>query len=112
MNNFNFTVLEGNLVRDPEVKTIGDKTLCKLVIASNRQYTKKDGTKVDEANFFDVAMWGKLGETCSKYLKKGSRVLVSGNLCKDIWKTAEGETKSNTYINAKEVNFLNGGNKL
>jgi len=111
MNNFNFTAVEGNLTRDPELKTIaGDFALCKFTIGSNRSYTKKNGEVVKESSFFDITTWAKLAETCAKYLKKGSRVLVSGNLRKDTWKDKDGTMKNNVYVEGKSVNFLSPAN--
>lgn len=107
MNNFNFSVLEGNLVKDPEFSYVsGGTALCTFTIGSNRSYTKKGGEKVEEAYFFDITAWSKLGELCHKYLKKGSRVLVSGMLKKSSWKNDKGQTLSRVYLEGKDVNFL------
>ena len=109
MNNFNISLIEGNLVKDPALKKIGDNdsSLCYFTLGSNRTYTKKDGEKVTEANFIDIRVWNKLAEVCEKYLSKGSRVIVSGNLRKDTWEDENGDYQSRTYIDGKEVNFLN-----
>ncbi len=107
MNNFNVSVIEGFLAKDPVLETVGGKhPLCKFTIGLNRSYTKKDGERVEESGFFDVTTWYKLAEVCSKYLKKGSRVLVSGNLRRDTWKDKEGKFQSRVYVEGKEVNFL------
>lgn len=107
MNNFNLSVIEGHLVKDPTLETVGDKhPLCKFTIGSNRGFTNKAGERVEEPSFFDVTSWYKLAEICGKYLHKGSRVLVSGNLRRDTWKDKEGKYQSRVYLEAKEVNFL------
>lgn len=112
MNNFNFSVLEGNLVRDPELSYVkGDRAVCRFTIGNNRSYTNKDGEKVDQSQFFEVTAWSKLAEVCNRYLRKGSHVLVSGVLKRDNWKTKEGENRFKVYLESREVNFLPNGKK-
>ncbi|HMA99361.1 MAG TPA: single-stranded DNA-binding protein [Spirochaetota bacterium] len=107
MTNFNFSAVEGHLVKDPELKhTKHGNALCKFTLGSNQTYKDKNGEKVDKANFFDITTWAKVAEACAKYLKKGSRVLVSGNLRKDIWQTDDGSYRSRIYLDGREVNFL------
>lgn len=107
MNNFNFSVIEGYLAKDPVFETVGGKhALCKFTVGSNRSYTNKAGEKVEESSFFDVTTWYKLAEVCSKYLHKGSRVLVSGNLRRDTWKDKDERYQSRVYLEGREVNFL------
>lgn len=76
MNHFNFSVIEGTLDADPRVDGKGHE----FVINSTRSYTKKTGERVEEVQAVMVYVDGRLGETCATYLKKGSRVLVSGVL--------------------------------
>ena len=112
MNNFNFSIIEGNLVKDPELKTISDKaTICKFTVGLNRSYTNKNGELVEQADFFDVNTWNNTAKNCAKYLTKGSKVLVSGNLRKDVWKDKEGEYRSRVYIDGRSVNFLSPKSK-
>lgn len=91
MNNFNFSILEGNLVNDPMVES-NDPIVVKFEIVNLRQ-TMVNGEMVEKTLVREIRVEGKLAEVCSKYLKKGSKVLVSG--CHD-----------DAYILGKEVNFL------
>ena len=107
MNNFNFTAIEGNLVRDPEVlETKAGSTFCKFTIGSNRSYKNKEGEVINDASFFDVTIWSKLAKSCGEYLKKGSRVLVSGFLQRSTWEDKEGKKNYKISITGREVNFL------
>jgi len=107
MNNFNFTMLEGNLVNDPVLQKYANGSYqCAFNIGTNRQYTSTDGTKHDETSFFEVTCYDKLAETCAKYLKKGKRVLVSGMLRKLEYRTESGGKRSRVYLEGREVNFL------
>ncbi|MBN8218601.1 MAG: single-stranded DNA-binding protein [Spirochaetes bacterium] len=107
MNNFNQAVLEGFLTADPDLKVVsGGSQVCNFTIGSNRSYTKKDGERVEEAAFFDITTWNATAQACGKFLKKGARVLVGGNLRRDVWKTKEGQTRSKVYLEGREVEFL------
>ena len=99
MKNFNFTGIEGRLTKDPEMTTAGELQICKMSIATN-------GFKEGDVSFFDVTCFKKLAETCGKYLKKGSHILVSGELKQDRWKNKEGQNRSKVAIIANNVNFL------
>ncbi len=95
----------GNLTRDPEIRyTPAGKAVCNLSIANNRIYTK-NGEKVQEVSFFDVEVWGAMAENCTKYLKKGSGIIVEGRLRQDRWEK-DGKTQSRVRIAANNVHFM------
>jgi single-strand DNA-binding protein len=95
----------GNLTRDPELKNISaGKSVCTLSIANNRVYSKNN-EKVTEVSFFDVDVWGAVGENCAKYLKKGSGIIVEGRLKQDRWEK-DGKTQSRVRITANSVHFM------
>jgi len=98
MSDFNFSVIEGHLKADPAFKD----GKCRMLVLSNRAYTNKAGNKITEVTTFDIITTGRLAETCNKYLKKNSRVLVSGRLSK---------ADNYVYIVGKEVNFLSPDKK-
>ena len=95
----------GNLTRDPEMKyTPSGKAVCSISIANNRVYTKNN-EKVTEVSYFDVEVWGPVAENCSKYLAKGSGIIVEGRLRQDRWEK-DGKTQSRVRITANSVHFL------
>ena len=95
----------GNLTRDPEIKyTPAGKAVCSLSIANNRVYTKNT-EKVTEVSFFDVEVWGASAENCSKYLTKGSGIIVEGRLRQDRWEK-DGKSFSRVRISANAVHFM------
>ena len=74
----NKVFLVGNLVRDPELRSTNDGTkVAYFTIACNRR-KKPDGTQ--EADFPNVQAWRIVAENCAKYLSKGSKVAVAGEL--------------------------------
>jgi single-strand DNA-binding protein len=95
----------GNLTRDPEMKYIpSGKAVCSLSIANNRVYTK-NGEKVTEVSYFDVEVWGQAAENCSKYLTKGSGIIVEGRLRQDRWEK-DGKAQSRVRITANAIHFM------
>lgn len=100
----------GNLTRDPDSRDVNGKTVCNFTVAVNRQ-KKPDGTQ--EADFFRVAAWGKMGENCQKYLTKGRKVGVTGTVSVRAYADQSGQPKASMEVFAKEVEFLSsagGGN--
>jgi single-strand DNA-binding protein len=108
MTDLNRVVLIGRLTRDAELKyTAGGQAVCKFSIAVNRR--KKSGDQwLDEANFFDVVLWGKSGESLNQYLLKGKMVGVDGELRQDRWEQ-DGQNRSKVEIVAANLQLLGGG---
>ena len=108
MADINHVVLIGRLTRDAEIKyTAGGQAVCKFSIAVNRR--KKNGDQwEDEANFFDIVLWGKQGESLQSYLTKGKMVGVDGELRQDRWQQ-DGQNRSKVEIIANYLQLLGGG---
>jgi single-strand DNA-binding protein len=105
MNSLNSILIEGNLVRDPEISyTPKGTALCKFAIASNRSF-KVEEEYQKEVSFFTVITWTKLAERCAEYLKKGRGVRVVGRLKQDRWQGPDGKGKSKIEIIAEHVEF-------
>lgn len=102
----NQVILMGRLTRDPEVRTTSTgKTITSFSLAVDR------GGQDDQADFFDVTAWEKLGELVSQYLSKGRRCLVQGRLRQDSWDDKEtGKKRSKVEVVATDVTFLDGPN--
>ena len=105
MNNLNSILLEGNLVRDPEISYTSKGTpVCNFSIACNRYY--KQGEELqEEVSYFDVTVWNRLAEVCKEYLAKGRGVRVVGRLKLDRWEDPEGKTRSKVHVVAEHVEF-------
>jgi single-strand DNA-binding protein len=111
MNSLNSILLEGNLVRNPELTYTPQGTpVCKFSIASNRFY-KQDDEFQKEVSFFNVTTWSKVAETCGEKLKKGRGVRIAGRLKQDRWADPEGKSKSSIHIVANYVELKPEFNK-
>jgi single-strand DNA-binding protein len=100
----NAVVIGGNLTRDPEIRPVGDTTVCDLGVAVNER-VKKDGEWEDRPSFFDVTVWGKTAENCAKYLTKGSPVTVQGRIRQERWENDSGDKRSKVKVIAQIVQF-------
>ena len=106
-------IIVGNLGRDPEMRyTPSGQAVTNFSVATNRQYTASDGTRVKETTWFRVSAWGRQAETCNQYLRRGSRVLVEGRLNPDengnprVWTGQDGAPRASYEITALRVQFM------
>lgn len=108
MASFNKVILLGNLTRDPELRyTPQGSAVCEFALALNYVYTNKQtGQKVEEVSFIDIVAWGKTGEICAEYLKKGRQVMIEGRLKQDRWEAQDGKKMSKVRVTAENVQFV------
>ena len=101
----NKCILIGNLTKDPELSTTTNGVaVCRFSIAVSRRYSNSDGER--ETDFLNIVVWRSLGENCHKFLKKGSKVGVVGNIQSRSYDAADGTKRYVTEIVAEEVEFL------
>jgi len=102
---YNKVILIGNLTKDPELRYTPQGTpVASFRLAVNRRYKQADEVK-QETTFIDNVVFGKQAESCSKYLNKGSSVLVEGRLQERRWES-NGQQKSKFEVIAQSVRFL------
>lgn len=103
----NQVVLIGNLGADPEAKTSKTgKTFSTLRVATHAKWKDQaTGELREETQWHRVVCWNRLGETCSKYLVKGSMVFISGSI-RNYSYEKDGQTKYASEIVAEDVRFL------
>jgi len=98
MNNLNSVLIEGNMVRDPLVRSTPKGTqVCNFSIASNR-FFRQDSNLEKETGFFEVEAWGKLAAACSTQGRKGRGVRVVGRLKQDRWTGSDGKSHNKVAI--------------
>jgi len=105
MNNLNSILIEGNLVRDAEIRTTPKGTAtCTFTIATNRFYKRDTGLE-KEVSFFNVETWAKLAESAGNLGRKGRGIRVVGRLKQERWQDGEGKTQSKVVIVAEHLEF-------
>ncbi|MDY6081102.1 MAG: single-stranded DNA-binding protein [Eubacteriales bacterium] len=101
----NKITLIGNLTHDPEVRsTPNGVTVCTFTIAVNRRFAQQGGEKATD--FFRINAWRQLGENCARYLAKGRKVAVIGELQARTYEGKDGATRMSLDVSADEVEFL------
>jgi len=107
MNNLNSLLIEGNLVRDPQIReTPRGSKVCNFPIASCRYFMDGNGEVTEkEVCFFDIESWGHLAERCYAIGHKGRAVRVVGRLRQDRWISADGKQRARIVVVAEHVEF-------
>lgn len=102
MASFNKITIVGYLGRDPELRHIqSGNAVCSFSVAT----TEKKGSD-SLTTWFRVAVWGKQGENCNEYLKKGSQVYVEGRLRQEEYTDRDGNKRTTLEVSASDVRFL------
>lgn len=105
----NQITLLGNLTKDTQLTTSANGTsFTKFDLAVKRNRPNSNGEF--ETDYFTIITFGKLAENCNKYLKKGSKALVSGSVQNRSYEAQDGTKRYVTEIIASEVEFI-GGNQ-
>jgi single-strand DNA-binding protein len=107
---WNRVELIGNVVRDPEMKyTPNGAAVTTFSVATNRTYNS-DGEKKEETDFHRIVAWNKLAEICNQFMKKGTKVFVSGRLQNRQWEDQQtGQTRYMTEIVLEDMVLLPSG---
>ena len=98
--------LIGRLGKDPESKfTPTGRKVTHFSVAISNRWKSKDGESKEYTEWVNIEAWGRLGEVCSEYLKKGSLVFVEGRLKTDRYED-KGEFKFYTKVVALAMQML------
>lgn len=98
MRGFNRAIIAGNLTRDPEVRyTVNKKAYARFGVAVNSTWKNANGELQENTEFINIVAWGTLAETCGKYLKKGSPVLVEGRIRTGSFDAKDGSGKRYSF---------------
>ncbi|HSP14131.1 MAG TPA: single-stranded DNA-binding protein, partial [Thermoanaerobaculia bacterium] len=104
----NKVILIGRLGKDPEIRsTPSGTTVTKFTMATDERFTDRNGEKQERTEWHNIAAWGKLGEICGQYLRKGRLVYIEGSIRTDSWDDKEsGQKKYRTEIVARDMKML------
>ena len=113
MPEINYVIVAGNLTKDPIFRqTTNNTPVVNFSIASNRKYKDSSNQWQEDVCYVGIVAWNKLAESCRDRLKKGSAVLVDGELQSRTWKSEDGHNRSIVEIKARRIQFLNKRGKL
>lgn len=95
-------IIIGNLTNDPEIRsTQTGKSVCTFTIAVNRKKVSEPQT-----DFFRINAWGNLADVCARFLSKGKKVAIIGELQARTYEDKQGKTRLSLDVSADEVEFL------
>lgn len=104
----NKVIMMGRLTRDPEVSSsTSGTTFARYSIAVDRKF-KKEGEP--DADFFNCTSFGKQAEFVERYLKKGTKVVVTGRLQNNNYTNKDGQKVYDVRIMCEEVEFAESKN--
>jgi single-strand DNA-binding protein len=103
MASLNKVILIGRLTADPELKQTGNGVaVTSFTLAVDRKYNKDTEKKAD---FITVVAWRQTAEFICKYFRKGSAIIVLGELQTRSWDDSNGKKRFTTEVVASEVSF-------
>ena len=113
MPELNSVVIAGNLTKDPLFRqTTHGTPVINFSIASNRKYRDASNQWQEEVTYVGVVAWNRLADSCMNRLKKGSAVLIDGELQSHTFRGEDGSSRNILEIKARRIQFLNKKNAL
>ncbi len=107
MRGLNKVFVAGNLARDPDVRnTVNKRVWARFSVAAGYRYRDQNGEYKDMVDYVPVVVWGNQAESCGKYLKKGSPVLIEGRITSRSYEANDGSKRYVTEVNADNVFFF------
>jgi single-strand DNA-binding protein len=106
----NKVILVGNLGADPETRAMpSGATVANLRIATSESWRDKtSGEQQERTEWHRVALFGRLAEIASEYLRKGSQVYIEGSLRTRKWQDKQGQERYSTEIVGNDLQMLGG----
>lgn len=107
MNQFNAS---GNLGSEVELRFMPDGAeVANFSLAINKRWTTGAGEKREQTTWVRVTVWRALAKNCAEFLKKGSKVLITGELAPINTFTKKDGTPGASYeVTASTVEFMDG----
>lgn len=106
----NKVILIGNVGSDPEVRQAGQTKVVQLSLATNEYYTNKQGERVTNTEWHKLEAWDKKADIIEKYITKGSRIAIEGQIKTEKYTDNEGKERYITKIRVTSIEML-GGNQ-
>ena len=108
----NKALIIGNLGADPEIRTTGSGArVANFNVATSRTWTGRDGQQQEKTEWHRIVAWDnergpKLADIAERFLRKGERVYVEGEIEYRSYEDKDGVTKYMTEIRAREIILL------
>lgn len=105
----NKAIIIGHLGHDPSIRYLeSGSAVCHFSVATTEKYKNKAGEKVEDTQWHNCVVFGKLAEVCAEWLHKGSLAYFEGRMKLEKWTGKDGTEKSATKIVVSEMRMLGG----
>ena len=103
----NKVILMGRLTRDPDMRGEGTGLVARYSLAVDRRFSRNEENNTD---FINIVVFGKGAEFAEKYLKKGTKVLVTGRIQTGSYTNKDGQKVYTTDVIAEDQEFAESKN--
>ena len=104
----NRVLLLGNLGKDPELKTVGDKSVCNFSLATSERWRGADGNANEKTTWHNIVAWGKQGEVIAKHFSKGKPIFIEGRIENRSYEDKDGNKKYISEVVVQNFSFVGG----
>jgi len=110
----NKVILMGRLTRDPEVRYSQGETplaIARYTLAVDRRFNRNNGGDNQQtADFISCVAFGRSGEFAEKYLRKGTKIAVTGRIQTGSYTNRDGQTVYTTEVVVEDQEFAESKN--
>lgn len=105
MNN---TVITGRVGKDAEVRHLDNgRAAIGFSLAWSEKYKNNQGEKQERTIWYDCTIWRKSDAVgVAQYIKKGSQLLIQGEVGARSWQNDAGEIKTSLTVNVRDLEFI------
>lgn len=112
MNHLNSIILEGNVVKQPELREpVEGFKVCTICVAVHRFYKSKNGESKEEVSFIEVETVNSMAEYAAQKCEKGRGIRVVGRLKQEKWEDSEKKAHSKLVVVAEHIEYKPQFNK-
>jgi single-strand DNA-binding protein len=110
----NKAILIGNVGSDPEIRTVGTGgKVAQFSLATSRSWNDQSGNKQEKTEWHRCVVWNSsrgsgLADVVERYVKKGEKIYVEGEIEYRQWTDKENQTRYTTEIRVRELMLLGG----
>lgn len=106
----NKVILIGRVGKDPETRSVNEKTVANITLATSKSYKNSTGERVTNTEWHRLTAWSPIADIFEKYVKKGDQIAVEGEIQTRSYDDNEGVKRHVTEIIVRNLELL-GGNK-
>jgi len=108
MAGYQYTIIIGNVGRDPELRyTQSGAAVCDFSVAVTRRWNDRaTNEQREKTTWFRVSAWRNLAETANQYVRKGMQIMVAGEVDASAYIGQDGQPRATLELTARDIKFL------